>query len=982
MNVVLKLVLAILLNILVIGCTPVNVALNSEFGLSLGKSDDEQNTITAKIVVETRPEYINKANSTNLAFSGTCENLISAQVKINGAASDYGSITCTSGQWRTNIDVSPIPDGNVIFEFLDSSSRKSLKTLSIAKDTDAPTALLGYAMTQVNNSSTIMISVDPAIGVIYYSYKYGLTSSTDCSVASGYSTYASTNSFATQNLTSGDGNYKLCLIGKDSFENEQSYANATSITWQLDTAPPVLSFDSATSSTYVNSLNKNAFSFTVNCSEIGRNVKLKTIDKNAVELFAVVACSSSNLATYTFNVSPFAEGLVKFFAIQEDEAGNTTNYLALSLTKDSLPPAFANSTVVDANYYASLTQSPIITWSTTTDVGGSGFHEFQIGFGSNNASPNLVSFQSVGTITSRQYTFIGGNLTEDSLYYTFVKAIDMAGNSAVIVSDGWKPDVTAPTVGTVDDGTYASPGSTQTVSWGAGNDSSGSGIDHYELAIGTTSGGTEILTWSNVGTVTSITESNSALNFGGGTYYVSIRAVDIAGNIGSASLGDGFRIKPTISLLASNSGAYAAIMTNGKVVAWGDSSYGGDYSSIPTALKTGSLTATHIAATTDAFAAIASDGSVYSWGNSSSGGDMSSVANDLNGSIDAVQIISNSFAFAVRRSDGSVVSWGNSNYGGTVSASMRTALDGTIPVVDIKASNSAFAALRSDGSVIAWGLSSGGGDTTSVASDIDGTNDVSEIYTTSAAFIAKRVDGSLVSWGYYPSGVSFSDIASSVNGSVPVTHIQTTPNAAAAIRSDGSVITWGSSSHGGNSSAVASAIDGTIDVSSIYSNGYSFSALRIDGSVITWGQSDKGGDSSAVAALLTGSPYKTVSIAHNYTAYAAIQDNGSIIAWGLASSGGSPAFSAGVLDGSIKATYVAGSYAAFAALRENGSVITWGSSGYGGDSSSVATKIDGTKPVVALYANMWSFVAVYSDGQFVTWGDVSVGGDSSAINPD
>jgi hypothetical protein len=83
-----------------------------------------------------------------------------------------------------------------------------------------------------------------------------------------------------------------------------------------------------------------------------------------------------------------------------------------------------------------------------------------------------------------------------------------------------------------------------TLQWNAGSDS-GSGISHYEIAIGSSAGATDIKSWHDVGT--GLTKSISGLSLTHqGTYYPSIRSVDLAGNLSSPRLGS--------SWVASNQG--------------------------------------------------------------------------------------------------------------------------------------------------------------------------------------------------------------------------------------------------------------------------------------------------------------------------------------------------------------------------------------------------------------------------------------------
>ncbi len=100
----------------------------------------------------------------------------------------------------------------------------------------------------------------------------------------------------------------------------------------------------------------------------------------------------------------------------------------------------------------------------------------------------------------------------------------------------------------------------------------------------------------------------------------------------------------------SNSYAFAALKSDGSVVTWGDSRYGGDSSSVASQLTSG---VTQIFSTGYAFAALKSNGSVVTW---TWGFDSSSVASQLTSGV--TQIFSTNNAFAALKSDGSVVTWG------------------------------------------------------------------------------------------------------------------------------------------------------------------------------------------------------------------------------------------------------------------------------------------------------------------------------------
>ena len=103
-----------------------------------------------------------------------------------------------------------------------------------------------------------------------------------------------------------------------------------------------------------------------------------------------------------------------------------------------------------------------------------------------------------------------------------------------------------------------------------------------------------------------------------------------------------------------------------------------------------------IIASPRAFAAILGDGSVVAWGAEYCGGKSCAVLDQLKG---VQQIQASERAFAAILTDGSVVTWGNKYLGGD-SRAVQDQLKG---VQQIQASYGAFAAILTDGSVVTWG---------------------------------------------------------------------------------------------------------------------------------------------------------------------------------------------------------------------------------------------------------------------------------------
>ena len=403
-----------------------------------------------------------------------------------------------------------------------------------------------------------------------------------------------------------------------------------------------------------------------------------------------------------------------------------------------------------------------------------------------------------------------------------------------------------------------------------------------------------------------------------------------------------------------NESAFAAVKADGSVVTWGDSSYGGDSSTVASQL-TGGVESIH--STESAFAALKTDGSVVTWGNSAWGGNSSTVAAQLTGGVEA--IYANQRAFAAVKSDGSVVTWGSGTYGGNSSAVAAQLGSG---VEAVSSTSYAFAALKADGSVVTWGGSTYGGDSSAVASALAGN--VKAVYGNEGAFAALKTDGSVVTWGNGAAGGNSSTVAAQLTSGVAA--IYSTGSAFAALKTDGSVVTWGSS--GGDSSTVAAQLSG--GVQTIYSTLYGgFAALKADGSVVTWGDSTSGGNSSAVAAQLSGG---VTTISSTASAFAAIKADGSVVTWGSGAQGGNSSTVSSKLAGGVRAVY--STFSAFAAVKTDGSVVTWGTAASGGNSSAVAAQL--TAGVEVIYSHASAFAALKSDGSVVSWG---AAGDSSAV---
>eukprot|EP00435_Cladocopium_sp_Y103_P009112 s248_g2.t1 len=319
-------------------------------------------------------------------------------------------------------------------------------------------------------------------------------------------------------------------------------------------------------------------------------------------------------------------------------------------------------------------------------------------------------------------------------------------------------------------------------------------------------------------------------------------------------------------------GAFAAIMADGSVVAWGQPECGGNSSAVRDQLRN----VQQIQATGAAFAAILADGSVVTWGDPDFGSDSSAVQGELR---NVKHIEATDRAFAAILQGGSVVTWGDVDFGADssrVQPQLRS-------VQQIRATGNAFAAILADGSVVTWGNPEDGGDSTQVRHQL---RSVQQIQSTAGAFAAFLEDGSIVTWGDPAYGGNSSAVTEQLKN---VQQVKGTQGAFAAILTDGSVVTWGYAAFGGNSSAVR---DRLRNVQQLQATDQAFAAILADGSVVTWGIDSSGGDNSRVKDQLQN----VRQIQGTGHAFAAILSDGSLVAWGHPMSGGEFKIRTNVLD--------------------------------------------------------------------------------------
>lgn len=178
--------------------------------------------------------------------------------------------------------------------------------------------------------------------------------------------------------------------------------------------------------------------------------------------------------------------------------------------------------------------------------------EYRYTIGTTPGASDVVPWTSAGTNTGITHT--GLSLVDGQTYYFAVQSRVSADPwSGSGVSDGIMVDASAPTTPIVtDDGQYTSSLDSLHATWTSSDPQTG--IAQYQYAIGTSSGGTDVVGWTSVGTNSSVTKTGLTLSEGA-TYFMSVKALNGAGLWSIVGSSDGITVEasaPTTPVLTDD----------------------------------------------------------------------------------------------------------------------------------------------------------------------------------------------------------------------------------------------------------------------------------------------------------------------------------------------------------------------------------------------------------------------------------------------
>lgn len=327
---------------------------------------------------------------------------------------------------------------------------------------------------------------------------------------------APTTTTFTQGTALADGTYYFNLVADDAMGN---LSTLSSYALNIDTGYPALSSIGAVSLT-------GSATITWTTNEAADS----TVEYGTTTAYGSSKSDATLATSHSVNITGLTGGLTYHYRVKsKDGAGNlsTSSDNTFITESDTTAPSLtsASSTTHPDSTKWINNAKPSITWAATDDKGVAGayilFDQTQ--------TQTAATIKSTGAFTATSPYTLSSNLSQDGIWYAHVVAADNGANLSGVIDVKLLVDTSAPstTGAVVNDGTGADSdftNSTNVISatWSPFTDSQ-SGVKTYYFAIGTTSGGTDMMSFTDIGNVTTYTKTGLLLT-AGKTYYVSVKA--------------------------------------------------------------------------------------------------------------------------------------------------------------------------------------------------------------------------------------------------------------------------------------------------------------------------------------------------------------------------------------------------------------------------------------------------------------------------
>ncbi len=495
---------------------------------------------------------------------------------VAGSGSTY-TVTVT-GMAGTGLVVASIPAGKAADSAGNPNAASTSTDNQVAYDGVAPTVTINQAAGQADptNGAPILFTVQFSESVAGFTTGKvtlsGTAGATTAAVSGGPAIYQVSVSGMT-----GDGTVIATIaagVATDPAGNPNAASTSSDSTVTFDGAPPTVAINQAAGQ--ADPTNGSPILFTVVFNEpvTGFAAGDVTLGGSAGATTAAVSGSGT---TYTVSVSGMAsDGTVTVSiaaGVAADAAGNSSlasTSTDNTVTYDTTGPVVTLVTSATPNGTYGLAAPIAVAVAFSEPVTVTGIPQLTLETGTTDAVVNYSSGTGTATLVFG-YTVAAGHVSSD-LDYASAAALalnggairDAAGNTATLsLAAPGAPgslaagkdlivDTTPPVAGTVNDG-WTPPDvdaqlsvTTVSANWSGFSDPE-SGITGYEWAIGTTSGGQQILPFTPLGPQTSA--STSAVDLvlalaNGSTVYVTVRGTNGAG-LTTTATSDGVTVTGT-----------------------------------------------------------------------------------------------------------------------------------------------------------------------------------------------------------------------------------------------------------------------------------------------------------------------------------------------------------------------------------------------------------------------------------------------------
>ena len=254
----------------------------------------------------------------------------------------------------------------------------------------------------------------------------------------------------------------------------------------------------------------------------------------------------------TFSIEGYEED-VTYYA--NARATDRVGFVSETVSSDGFKMDYTVPTAGNVNInnaFQSDTTFMIFNWSGFTDA-HSGMSSYDVMIGLSEGGNDIAERRPTGSLETVKVE--GLSLKNNVVYYGTIIGIDSVGNEISANAPSITIDLIPPTIGTVADGEaedldWLNDSADVNVNWNGFYDLNG--IGSYDVALGTSPGGTTIKDWEDSGSDSSHTFTGLSLN-PNINYYFSVRAYDALGNVSEAVASDGFKVDIVGPQVASSS---------------------------------------------------------------------------------------------------------------------------------------------------------------------------------------------------------------------------------------------------------------------------------------------------------------------------------------------------------------------------------------------------------------------------------------------